>query len=120
MNTSSVQTDDSVVMTVTVDVVKNCDVAATDVFQVYLVDPPMLNMDVNAPILVRFWKRLVGFKKFMLEKGKTASLSVDIRFDDVAIYVDQEFKAFELVRGEYTVRAGQSSRSDILTQKITL
>eukprot|EP01084_Bolivina_argentea_P063282 115594_1 len=120
VNTSSVQTDDSIVMEVTVNVINNCKTPATDVFEVYLVDPEMTNMDANVPILVRYWKRLIGFKKFKLNAAQSTTLSVDIRFDDVAIYVDEEFKSFELVHGEYTVRGGQSSRTDALSQKITL
>ena len=120
VNNKAVQNDSSIVMTVTANVVNNCKVSATDVFQVYLVDPPMLNMDSSAPILVRYWKRLIGFEKFQLDAGKSTTLSVDVRFDDVAIYIDSQFMKFELVSGEYTVRVGQSSRTDSISTTVTL
>eukprot|EP01084_Bolivina_argentea_P020359 37854_1 len=86
VNKSTVQSDDSIVMTVMVDVINKCKVTATDVFQVYLIDPPMLNMDMDYPILTRYWKRLIGFKKFTLDSAQSTTLSIDIRFDDIAIY----------------------------------
>jgi len=85
-----------------------------------LVDPPMLNMDVNMPILVRYWKRLIGFEKVTFGASETRKISVDIRFDDVAIYVDEKFEKFELVPGEYQVRMGNSSRTDSLTTSVVL
>ena len=123
LNSSATQPDNSTVISVSVDVENSVCAAgtfATDVVQVYLVDPPMLNMDQSAPILVRYWKRLIGFEKITLNGKETKTVVVDVRFDDVAIYVDSEFKNFQLVNGEYTVRVGGSSRTDKLVAKFTI
>ena len=122
VNTKSIQPDDSIVFTVSIDAINNCAAKAniTDVVQIYLIDPPMLNMDSSMPILVRYWKRLIGFKKIVLEPNKQATINVDIRFDNVAIYIDAAFEKFELVKGKYTVRVGNSSRTDSMSVDVTI
>ena len=119
MNNSKIQDDSSIVMSVSVNVINNCKDSATDVLQVYLIDPVMNGLN-GTPLLVRFWKRLIGFEKFTLDAGKSKNLKIDIRFDDVAVYVDDEFKKFQLVHGTYTVRVGQSSRMDKLSTNVDL
>ena len=120
VNKGKSQSDDSVVLRVTLNGMNNCKSDLIDVVQVYLVDPPMINMDTNMPILVRYWKRLVGFSKVTFTAGKSTDVSIDVRFDDIAIYVDEEFEKFELVSGEYTVRVGNSSRTDAMTATVNI
>ena len=119
VNNSKIQIDSSIVMNVKVNVINHCKDSATDVLQVYLVDPIMNGLN-GTPLLVRYWKRLIGFEKFRLNAGESKSLSIDVRFDDVAVYIDDEFKKFELVHGTYTVRVGQSSRMDKLSKSVDL
>eukprot|EP00481_Brizalina_sp_1-RS-2013_P001854 TRINITY_DN4768_c0_g1_i1.p1 TRINITY_DN4768_c0_g1~~TRINITY_DN4768_c0_g1_i1.p1 ORF type:complete len:126 (+),score=18.22 TRINITY_DN4768_c0_g1_i1:56-433(+) len=73
--------DDSIVLRVTLNGINNCKINITDVVQVYLVDPPMINMDISMPILVRYWKRLIGFQKITLQPSKNTQISIDVRFD---------------------------------------
>ena len=121
-NSSNVQNDDSIVMSVYISVVNQCKLNATDVIQIYLVDPYFDDLDMNSdiPVLARYWKRLIGFEKFKLNAGESKQLQINVRFDDVAIYVDNAYQRFELVHGNYTVRAGQSSRTDTIFASVIL
>lgn len=107
-------------MQVTLNGTNRCQTSITDVVQVYVVDPSMLSMDQSMPILVRYWKRLVAFRKLVFQPGQSTAIQVDVRFDDIAIYVDEAMEKFQLVAGEYTVRVGNSSRTDSLTATVVL
>ena len=106
------------VINVMVDVTNNCSVATTDVVQIYLVDPPMTS-NINF-VLVRYWSRLIGFEKVYLNAGETKSLTIPIRFDDVAIFINEQYNQMEIISGIYTVRVGYNSRNTVLYQDIHL
>eukprot|EP01084_Bolivina_argentea_P287836 493945_1 len=105
------------VFSVSLMVKNGCNVGATDVVEIYLVDPPILSMDI---VLVRYWKRIIGFQKVYVEAGGSVKVSVDIRFDDVAMFLDETYTKFEVYPGNYTVRVGPNSRADSVVAYIQL
>ena len=71
--------------------------------------PPMLGMDPDVPILVRYWKRLIALAEV---RGQSKTLSLDVRFDDGVRAGPR--------RVPYTVRGGQSLTTDTLSVTIDL
>ena len=95
--------------------------SVTEIAQIYLIDPFIVDFnDITVLPLARYWKRLIGFNKVILKSKEIKNIIVLIRFDDVAMYLDEQFERFQIYHGLYTVRVGNSSRTDSLTADITL
>eukprot|EP01084_Bolivina_argentea_P287837 493947_1 len=117
LSVKKIDNNNDFVFSVSLTVKNNCKVGATDVVQVYLVDPSILDMNI---VLVRYWKRIIGFHKVYVEAGGMTKVDVDVRFDDVAIFMDETYTKFEIYSGNYTVRVGPNSRADSLVTYIQL
>eukprot|EP01060_Flectonema_neradi_P009734 TRINITY_DN1693_c0_g1_i8.p1 TRINITY_DN1693_c0_g1~~TRINITY_DN1693_c0_g1_i8.p1 ORF type:complete len:751 (+),score=187.02 TRINITY_DN1693_c0_g1_i8:54-2306(+) len=94
------------VLTVTFDIANTGSVGGSTVGQVYVIDPA-------GGVVVRPWKRLVGFKKVWLSAGQSTTVHVPITFFELAMSdVDMNYK---IQSGTWTVRVGDSSVTDALT-----
>eukprot|EP00118_Oscarella_pearsei_P013700 m.111566 g.111566 ORF g.111566 m.111566 type:complete len:779 (+) comp37431_c1_seq6:574-2910(+) len=80
--------------------VKNVgEVSGIEIVQIYLQDPVMN--------LIRYWKRLIGFAKVMIEPDTSTLVEIDLIGKDLAFY-DQKME-FRIVPGQYTLIAGGNS-----------
>jgi hypothetical protein len=88
-------------------------IAGICVVQVYLQDP------VGVGLVIRPWKRLLAFTKTapIPSSGGTASISLPIRADDLALVGDD--MTWEVVSGTYTLSVGQDSTADTCAGCIT-
>ena len=82
---------------------------------------------VTAPLdnVVRYWKRLAGFKKVLLPAGETVTVSVDVRADDLAVFATPTPGAppagtRTVLKGEYQVSVGGSSDTDLVKTTFVL
>ena len=119
LKATKINNDKDYIFKVSLTVINNCKIGATDVIQVYLIDPDITNM--NMLPIVRYWKRLIGFKKIYIDgNGTKINIVIQIRFDDVAMFIDETYNKFEIYNGNYTVRVGSNSRNDQLVTNIQL
>lgn len=101
-------------------------VAGTEIVQVYVKDPAGLPF-------VPFWKRLVGFGRIHLLPGQTATLTITVKSDDVALYADPETSQCDenggvrsldpvliLFPGEYMVTAGGASNDATVSATVKI
>ena len=83
-----------------------------EVAQVYIQDP------AGASVVVRPWKRLVGFDKVWLAAGASLKVAIDLTFDDLALH--DEAMQLRIAPGEYKVSVGGSSATDSLSTVVDL
>ncbi len=74
---------------------------------------------VTAPLdnIVRYWKRLVGFEKVSIKSGKSVSVQIDIRIDDLYVYTTStpgtpSAGKRNLIKGSYRVSVGSNAMDD--------
>jgi hypothetical protein len=79
-------------------------VAGAEVAQVYAA-LPTTGLGADEPP-----QRLVGFEKVMLAPGAKVTLSVELTDYSLSVWDDQVKHAFEVLKGDYSVRVGSSSR----------
>lgn len=95
--------------TVTFDLKNTGGVAGAEVSQVYLVFPDT----AGEPPL-----QLKGFKKVMLQPGQSTTVSITLTSRDLSIW-DGAAHDFAVVKGEFGVKVGASSRDIRLTGPLT-
>ncbi len=72
-----------------------------------------------SPTVVRPVKELKGFEKVMLEPGKKAKITFELKTSDMAFW-DEETKDWKLNSGEYLLSVGTSSADIVLTAGLTV
>lgn len=79
-------------------------VAGTEVVQAYAHDP------LAQSLVVRFWKRLVGFARVTLQPGARQTVSMTVAADDLATFDDR--MRLRVEAGRFTFSVGNSSATD--------
>ena len=81
----------------------------------------------TAPLdnIVRYWKRLVGFRKGLVRAGEELQVSVVIDTDDLAVYMTStpgspSAGTRTVLSGTYSVSVGGSSVADLAKTTFTL
>lgn len=82
---------------------------------------------VTAPLdnVVRYWKRLLGFRKVLVTAGQKIRVTLPIDTDDLAVYTtatpgSPEAGVRSLLHGVYTVSVGGSSATDVTKTSFSL
>ena len=94
------------VVTVSFTVTNTGSVGGSTVGQVYVVDPA-------GGLIVRPWKRLVGFQKIWLSPGQSSTVHVPVTFYELAMSDDK--MKYKIQSGEWSVRVGESASTDYLS-----
>ena len=83
-----------------------------EVAQVYAQGP------IGATVLVRAWKRLIGFTKVGLAPSESRTISLELQHADIALH--DEAVALGVTRGVYNISLVGSSDSDRLSVAVEL
>jgi beta-glucosidase len=96
---------DAAAIALRVNVTNAGTAAASEVVQVYVLDP------LGVSLQVRAWKRLAAFARTApLAPGARAELALDITADDLAVFDDDMH--LRVLAGNYTVSVGSDAASD--------
>ena len=107
--------DDAVLWRVSLTFTNTGARTASEIVQVYVVDPRGLPF-------VSMWKRLVGFGKVEVQAGAAATVSIDVQRDSVAQYSAgrSEPLALTLYPGAYNVSVGPDSEHALLEATVVV
>jgi beta-glucosidase len=101
------------VLLVAVTVKNTGKVAGSQVVQVYAVDP--------VTDYVRPWKRLLAFARVTLVPGQSEVVHIPVTAEAMSFQDDSSPAGeWRVVPGEYTIRVGDSSVTDLLTQTVAV
>lgn len=108
-------TDDNGTISFDVTVTNTGDTAGKDVVEVYY-NPPYTNGGIE-----KASANLIAFEKTgLLEPGKSETVSISFKEEDMASYDDQNAKCYVLEKGDYVISINSDSHNVIDSQAVTV